>query len=42
MEKYVILNKIIRNELDNGTRNLRDLIFFLIFLLPVVRRNVES
>lgn len=36
MGKYVILNKIIRNELDNETRNLRDLIFF-IFLPPVVQ-----
>lgn len=36
MGKYVILNKVIRNELDNGTRNLRVLIFFFSILLPHV------
>lgn len=41
MGKYVILNKIIRNELDNETRNLRDLIFFY-FLATCGTGNIVS
>ena len=43
MGKYVILNKVIRNELDNGTRNLRVLIFFFFnFIATCGAGKVES